>query len=676
MSPNNTSSAPRQSLAGRLIRWFLVLALVPLGLVTVGSSVLFEYAVEREVRADLSHLADQKVAAIEGYSATLEHQVTTLARSPGVVDAVRGLRGGAEPGPAAGRVRTFLAFAADSPAFTDLLLVAPDGTVGFASRETFPVGTDVRTGRFADSELARLVDRVKTLVQTDTSNFQTYPSTAEPGVPMAFVAAPVLNDGRVVGVLACRLDNDRLFRTLNDYGGLGTTGETVVVGPAADGVVFVAPTRHAPTAAFSRPVPADAKWAGELRAALAGSSGYGEGTDYRGESVVAAWRYLPTFGWGLVLKQDRAEAFAPVRRCRWIGLGMTAVLFPLVIAAAWAVARTITRPLRAAADTARSVAGGDLTVGRVTDFPDDEAGAVAGALGAMTAGLRELVGRIKDLSQSLGAMSAQLAATGRQQATAAGAFDGAAAEIVSAVRQIAATGDTLLVAMDQAGTAAAENAEVADAGRAGLAELGRAMGRLADGTAGIGRRLANIEDEAGRVSAVVATIADIADQTNLLSVNAAIEAEKAGGETGRGFRVVAREIRRLADRTGSSTQDVEAMVGRMGRAVAAGVGEMGRFSDEVRQGMTAADGIAADMAQIGTAANAAAVQFEAVRAGIRDQADATRLIDTTMGGLARGAKDAAAGAADLRSSAVHLRDAIAELDRLIARFRTAEPGHA
>ena len=174
------------------------------------------------------------------------------------------------------------------------------------------------------------------------------------------------------------------------------------------------------------------------------------------------------------------------------------------------------------------------------------------------------------------------------------------------------------------------------------------------------------------MSAVVATIADIAAQANLLSVNAAIEAEKAGGETGRGFRVVAREIRRLADRTGSSTDDVEVMVGRMGRAVAAGVGEMGRFSDEVRQGITAADCIAADMAQIGTAANAAAARFAGVRDGIRDQSDATRRIDLTMGGLARQARDAAAGAADLQSSAAHLRDAIAELDRLIARFRTAE----
>ena len=207
--------------------------------------------------------------------------------------------------------------------------------------------------------------------------------------------------------------------------------------------MVVAPTRHAPAAAFAMPVPADAAWAGELRAALAGSAGVGEGTDYRGEPVVVAWRYLPTFGWGLVLKQDRAEAFAPVRRSRLIGIGLAAVLLPLVIAAAWAVARTITRPLRAAAATARSVADGDLTVGRVTHAPDDEAGAVAVALGAMTAGLGELVGRIKDVSQTLGAMSAQLAATGRQQATAAGAFDGSAAEIAAAVRQIAATGDAL-----------------------------------------------------------------------------------------------------------------------------------------------------------------------------------------------------------------------------------------
>jgi methyl-accepting chemotaxis protein len=94
------------------------------------------------------------------------------------------------------------------------------------------------------------------------------------------------------------------------------------------------------------------------------------------------------------------------------------------------------------------------------------------------------------------------------------------------------------------------------------------------------RKLATISQRAGGITAVVTTIAKVADQTNLLSVNATIEAEKAG-ESGRGFRIVAQEIRRLADQTALATKDIERMVRDMQAAVSSGTMEMDRFRAEV-----------------------------------------------------------------------------------------------
>src|SRR3974390_380164 len=114
--------------------------------------------------------------------------------------------------------------------------------------------------------------------------------------------------------------------------------------------------------------------------------------------------------------------------------------------------------------------------------------------------------------------------------------------------------------------------------------MDRTMRQLAESAEAIGSKLSIISERAANINLVVTTITKVADQTNLLSINAAIEAEKAG-EYGLGFLVVAREIRRLADMTAVSTLDIERMVKEMQYSVSAGVMEMDKFSDQVRQGV-------------------------------------------------------------------------------------------
>ena len=127
-----------------------------------------------------------------------------------------------------------------------------------------------------------------------------------------------------------------------------------------------------------------------------------------------------------------------------------------------------------------------------------------------------------------------------------------------------------------------------------------------------------IREKADSINAVVTTITKVADQTNLLSLNAAIEAEKAG-EYGRGFAVVATEIRRLADQTAVSTYDIEQMIKEIQSAVSAGVMSMDKFSEEVRQGMHAIEQIGRQLTQIIQHAQALAPRVETVNEGMQAQ---------------------------------------------------------
>jgi methyl-accepting chemotaxis protein WspA len=153
----------------------------------------------------------------------------------------------------------------------------------------------------------------------------------------------------------------------------------------------------------------------------------------------------------------------------------------------------------------------------------------------------------------------------------------------------------------------------------------------------INARLAVLSEKAGNISQVVTTITKVADQTNLLSLNAAIEAEKAG-EYGRGFAVVATEIRRLADQTAVATYDIEQMVREIQSAVAAGVMGMDKFSEEVRRGMQDVQQVGGQLSQVIQQVQALAPRVEAVNEGMQAQASGAEQITQALTQLSEAAQ--------------------------------------
>ena len=166
------------------------------------------------------------------------------------------------------------------------------------------------------------------------------------------------------------------------------------------------------------------------------------------------------------------------------------------------------------------------------------------------------------------------------------------------------------------------------------------MRQVMDAAGSINAKLAVLNEKAGNINQVVTTITKVADQTNLLSLNAAIEAEKAG-EYGRGFAVVATEIRRLADQTAVATYDIEQMVKEIQSAVSAGVMGMDKFSEEVRRGMQEVQQVGGQLSQIIQQVQALAPRVEIGQrghagAGDRRRADHRGAHATERGGAADG----------------------------------------
>jgi methyl-accepting chemotaxis protein WspA len=298
--------------------------------------------------------------------------------------------------------------------------------------------------------------------------------------------------------------------------------------------------------------------------------------------------------------------------------------------------RAITRPLGRLVGMLDIMRTGDLS-GRLNRERNDEFGTVAKGFNRMADELVGLVGQVQQSGVQVNASVTEIAATAKEQQATASEIATTTTEIGATSREISARSHQLVGTMTEVALVAEQSAVLAGLGQNGLVHMEETMRRVTDAATSINAKLAVLSEKAGNISQVVTTITKVADQTNLLSLNAAIEAEKAG-EYGRGFAVVATEIRRLADQTAVSTYDIEQMVKEIQSAVAAGVMGMDKFSEEVRRGMQDMQQVGDQLSQVILQVQALAPRIESVNEGMQSQSNSAEQITQALMQLSEAAQ--------------------------------------
>ena len=266
--------------------------------------------------------------------------------------------------------------------------------------------------------------------------------------------------------------------------------------------------------------------------------------------------------------------------------------------------------------------------------------------------------------------STQIAASSRQLEATVTEQVASTHQIAATTVEIAATAEELNHTIMRVADLSQSASETATKGKQDLEGMANMIQRLTAATTTISSKLGQIDEKANNINAVVTTIAKVADQTNLLSLNAAIEAEKAG-EYGAGFSVVAREIRRLADQTAIATLDIENMVKEMISSVSAGVMEMDKFAQNVEESATSITELGAQMAQIIYQVQSLTPQFEAVSNGMSAQAEGAQQIRAAMEQLNDTSQQTADSVKDANQVIVQLSDVARDLQAEVAHFRLA-----
>ena len=368
-----------------------------------------------------------------------------------------------------------------------------------------------------------------------------------------------------------------------------------------------------------------------------------------------------------LIGKERNEAKDRYTSGRSVIVGISVLAAFVSIVLAYLITHSIVSPLRRALRTAQRVAGGDLAA-HIDVNSRDETGQLLAALRDMMQGLAKIVGEVQNSGIQVNSSVTAIAATGKEQQATATEIAATTTEIGATSKEISATSRELVKTMNEVSAVAEQAASLANSGQAGLSRMEETMRQVMEAAASINAKLTVLNEKAGNINQVVTTITKVADQTNLLSLNAAIEAEKAG-EYGRGFAVVASEIRRLADQTAVATYDIEQTVKEIQSAVAAGVMGMDKFSEEVRRGMQDVQHVGGELSQIIHQVQALAPRVESVNEGMQAQATGAEQISQALTQLSEAAQQTVESLRHSADAADGLMEVSAGLHASVSRFK-------
>ena len=341
--------------------------------------------------------------------------------------------------------------------------------------------------------------------------------------------------------------------------------------------------------------------------------------------------------------------------------------FAISIIASYLLIASIDAPLNKIINAMKQVVKGDLT--QHLEFGrHDEFGLLIKGFNQMVNYLRDLVAQIQQSGIQVTSSITELAATNKQQEVTANEHAATSSEIAASTTEIAATGAHLLTTMKKVNSLTKNAAFAAGEGHDGLKGIDATMVKMEEATGSIVTKLQILNDKASNIAGVVKTINKVADQTNLLSLNAAIEAEKAG-EYGSGFAVVATEIRRLADQTAVATFDIAKMVKEVQSAISAAVMGIDKFAEDAHASIKDVNLINEQLSGVIEQVEVIKPQVETLTEGIEAQTLGANQISEAVGQLNEGAQHTAESLTQTSSSISQLHQAALGLQEGAARFK-------
>ena len=510
---------------------------------------------------------------------------------------------------------------------------------------------------------------------------------------VAVVAVPVKTAGKVTGVFFGAMSLDEFAKKVATVK-FGQTGAAYVL--KGDGVTIA--NQNKELVMKDNPLKNE-KLPASLRAATERMVKGETGTaiyEYNNIEKMVGFAPITTVGWSLAVSLPVAEATGALDALTMISL--ITIVVVLVIAAifiAW-FARRIAKPIQVLEGAANRIAGGDLTLAQINTTSNEEIGRLGQAFETMTKNLRGLIKQVSNATGQLASSSEELTASAQQSADASGSIAGSIQQIaygsekqLSAVNDTSAIVEEISATMEEVSATAAEmttmSEQTATVSLAGKTSVDRAVTQM--GAVSVGAKQAQtaaveLKASSAQIGEIVGLISTIAGQTNLLALNAAIEAARAG-EQGRGFAVVADEVRKLAEQSETAARQIKTLVGSNHDSIGKVVGAIDIAIQDITQGVELVNVAGANFAaindqirqvtdQVGIIAKAiseAAVGSQRIVGSIKEVESASRNAAAEAQSVSAATEEQSASMEEIAASSQSLAKLATDLQVTVAKFR-------
>jgi methyl-accepting chemotaxis protein len=350
-------------------------------------------------------------------------------------------------------------------------------------------------------------------------------------------------------------------------------------------------------------------------------------------------------------------------------ISITAIILGVLLACGCGlmIVRSIIRPLAAGVEIANRLADGDLTVDVQVDSKD-ETGQLMTAMRNMVTNLRDMISKTVDISAGIASASNQLHSASAQIATGVEEVASQAGMVATASEEMAATSSDIARNCTMTADASQQSTDAANRGSMVVQQTITGMNVIADRVRETAMTIEALGARSEQIGEIIGTIEDIADQTNLLALNAAIEAARAG-EQGRGFAVVADEVRALAERTTKATKEIGQMIKAIQNETKAAVKAMEEGVQEVEKGAVSSQKSGQAIEEILQSINEVLIQVSQIATAAEQQTATTGEVTTNIHQINDVVHQTASGAEETAAAAAQLAGQAHDLQTLVGRFR-------
>ncbi len=362
-------------------------------------------------------------------------------------------------------------------------------------------------------------------------------------------------------------------------------------------------------------------------------------------------------------EQARTESTAmiliPVLGITGLGIGL---------AVAGVIARGIARAAADMVAMIQGVAANDLAIEDMAITSEDEIGRAGIALNQMKNGLKDLIQSIARTAEHVASASEEISSSASQQVQGAETQKGQTTQVATAMQEMQAAVQEVSKNSNDAAQAASQAAETAREGGLKVEDSLVKMRAIADSVSASARKVEELGQHSNQIGRIIGVIDDIADQTNLLALNAAIEAARAG-EQGRGFAVVADEVRKLAERTTSATKEVAQMVQNIQGGTKTAVAAMHEGTKQVEEGVLTTAKAGESLKQIIQMSERVGEMIAHIATASTEQSASTEQVNQNVEQIARLVNESATGAEQSAKACQDLSGLALDLQKMVFSFK-------